>query len=257
MKAYYRLLQYEFSTWFRAIILLCIIAIITPLYLLNSAMKDYNEYAVIERFENIYASSGSIIVFLVCIAAACVYFLKTIYANYWGSKSVYMYLSLPVRRETIYFSKLTVFVICLLMLLGAQLISIRLGYEVVATKIEGLSEGRLTMTNGLFLSFIRSDFFRMIMPFGFSRVLSSICILLTIVTSLYYGALCERSKRYWWLLVIGAAVIIVVKVLNYRMNESLLIVTPSQLYPSSIMLLLLSGFFMWQSIRLIKNGAIA
>lgn len=257
MKAYYRLLQYEFSTWFRAIILLCIVAIIVPLYLLYSAVKDYNEYSVTERFENIYASSGSILVFLVCLAAACVFFLKTIYASYWGSKSIYMYLSLPVRRESIYFSKLTVFVICLLLLFGAQLISIKLGYELVLSKIESYGEGQFSMANGLFLAFIRSDFFRMIMPFSFSGVLSSICILLTIVTSLYYGALCERSKRYWWLTVIGAAVIIVLKVLSYRMSESLHIVTPSHLYPSSIILLLISGFFMWHSIKLIKNGAIA
>lgn len=257
MKKSYRLLQYEFSTWYRAIILICVAAILIPLYLMNEAVKDYNEYANHVRFEDIYVSSGCISVFLICFAAICGYFLKTIYAGYWGSKSIYTYLSLPVKRETIYFSKLIVFVICLLLLLGSHLISIKLGYEIVSSKIAGYSEGRFNISNGLFLAFIRSDFFRIIMPFSFSRALSSISLLLTIVTSLYYGALCERSRRYWGFAIVGAAFIIVVKVWSYRMSETSLLNPSSHLYSSSVMLLLISGFFMWHSIKLIKKGAIA
>jgi len=257
MKAYYRLLQYEFSTWLKAIILLCAVVIVVPLYLLYTSVKDYGEYSVHERFENIYASSGCIIVFLICAAAACGYFLKTIYAGYWGSKSIYMYLSLPVRRESIYFSKLVVFVICLLMLLGSQLISIKLGYDVVSAKFGSYGEGRFVMTNGLFLAFIRSDFFRIIMPLNMSRILSSASILFMIVTGLYYAALCERSKRYWGFVAIGAAVIVGIKVLSYRMSESYSYAAPSHLYISSTIMLVLSGFFIWHSIKLIKKGAIA
>ncbi|WP_339203819.1 hypothetical protein MHH56_21995 [Paenibacillus sp. FSL K6-3182] len=257
MRTFYRLLQYEFSTWLKAIMLLCTAVIVIPLYLLHMFVKDYGEYTIHERYENIYASSGCIIVFLLCIAAACGFFLKTIYAGYWGSKSIYMFLSLPVRRESIYFSKIVVFVICLLMLLGSQLISIKLGYDVVSAKFASYGEGRFSMTNGLFLAVIRSDFFRIIMPLNLSRILSSASILFMITTALYYGALCERSKRYWGFVAIGAAVIVAIKILSYRMSESYSYAAPSHLYISSSIMLILSGFFIWHSIKLIKKAAIA
>lgn len=257
MKAFYRLVQQEFQAWHRAIMLLCLGAILSPLALLAAATNDSRNGWAYQRFEDLYVSSGCILVFIVFMAAACGFFLKTFYAQYWGSKSVYTFLTLPVKRELVYASKLAVFISCLLMLIAANLISIRLGYGLVAARIDAYSEGQLTMHNGMFLAVIRSAFFRILLPLHFSRALSSVCMLIALATALYYGALCERSKKYWGISLIFAAFIIMINVLGSRMSESSDFYSVSGLYPSSAMLLVLSAFFVWHGSRLVKKGAIA
>lgn len=257
MIAFYRLVQNEFKAWHRAITLICLGAIVSQLGLLYSATRYSRAEWPYERFEDLYVSSGCVAVFLVFFAAACGFFLKTFYAQYWGSKSVYTYLTLPVKRETVYASKLAVFISCLLMLIAAQFISIRLGYGLFAARLDAYSEGQLSMRNGLFLAVIRSEFFRILLPLNVSRILSSLCILVALATALYYGVLCERSKKYWGIGIIIAAFFIMIKVLGYRMSETIYFSPPSGLYPSSVLLLILSGFFVWHGIRLMKRGAIA
>lgn len=257
MKGLYRLVNYEFSLWLRLILPLCAGAVVAPLFFLSSATKHYSEYTVNERFEDIYVSSGCTILFLVFLAIACAFFVKTVYAGYWGSKSVYTFLTLPVRRESLYFGKLIAFAACLLLLIAAQLVSIRLGYAIFAGKTGSYAEGEFVMHNGLFLSLIRSDFFRLLLPLTFSRILSSAAIFSVIVTGLYYGTLCERSRKYWGFAAIAAAMLIAINVLGYRLNEEIHMNDPKGLYVSSLSLLALGGFFVWHSLRIVKRGAIA
>jgi hypothetical protein len=232
-------------------------AIISPMLFLHAATRTYDKHTVVERFEDIYASSGIIIVFLVLLAILSAFFLKNIYAAYWGSKGIYTYLTLPVKREAYYFSKLLTFTVCLMMLLAAQLLGVMLGYSVAAANIGSIDEGQFLMNNGLFLAFIRSEFLRILLPLSFNGLLSSISIMIALITGLYYGALCERSKRYYGFIFIAAAVVFIINVLNYRMERPVYPDSFTNLYPSSVTLLLLSGLFMWHSISLIKRGAIA
>ncbi|XEC96185.1 hypothetical protein AB6A23_06395 [Paenibacillus tarimensis] len=256
MRGYYRLLNHEFSSMLRAVVFLCVGTIVSPLLFLNAAMKGYDRYSVHQRFEDIYASSGCIIVFLIYFAALCVFFLKSIYANYWGSKSIYTYLTLPVKREAVYFSKLSAFSVCMMMLLASQLVSVMLGYSLVTAKVASIHEGEYVMNNGLFLAFIRSDFLRLLLPLSFSGLLSTVSIGIALITGVYYGALCERSKRYWGFIFIVAALAVMINVLGKRTEQSFY--TPgNHLYLASAALLVLSGFFVWHSIRLMKKGAIA
>ncbi|GIP32658.1 hypothetical protein [Paenibacillus sp. J2TS4] len=257
LKGFYRLLNYEFSLMLRAVLLLSLGAILSPLMFLNVAMKDYTMYSVHERFEDLYVSSGCVIVFLIYFASLCAFFVKTFYAGYWGSKSIYTFLTLPVKREVVYFSKLSAFAIGVMVLLAAQLISVWLGYEMVAAKVGEWEGGKFVMANGLFLAFIRSAFLRMVLPLNINGFLSSVSILLTMITGFYYGVLCERSKRYWGFIFIVAAVVLLINVISYRMTPPAYYVVYKNLYLTSGMLFLLSGFFMWHSIRLIKRGAIA
>ena len=168
MKGFYRLFNLEFSKWLVFIALSCAAAIVLPPVLLVRQLKSYNEFTVNERFEEAFASSGGIFVFMILLALVCAFFLITVYADYWGGKSVYTYLTLPVKREALYFGKLTAFAACLLLLLASQLIGIRFGYALYAAKVASYGEGRFAMHNGYFLAMIRSDFFRLLLPLGFS-----------------------------------------------------------------------------------------
>jgi len=255
MKGFYRLTNREFAKWLWFIVPVCVAIIVAPLILLYRKLKPYNEYMVNERYEDVYASSGSILLFLVFLALVCAYFLLTIYADYWGGKSIYTYLTLPVGREALYLSKLTVFVTCLLLLLASQLIGIRLGYSLYADKVASYGDGTFVMNNGYFLAMIRSEFFRLLLPLSFSRMLSNLAILAALSTGLFYGAICERSRKFFGFAAVAAAAWIVMDAAGYRMGES--IHDNTGLYTSSGLLLALSVFFVWHSLSLIRRGAVA
>ncbi|WP_130614228.1 hypothetical protein [Cohnella abietis] len=257
MKGLYRLVNIEFMRWLLFLMLLCIAALVIPILIMNSAVNNYAMLHNHSRFEDLYIASGSAFLFPIFLALVCLYFLKTFYAGYWGSKSVYTYLTLPIRRESLYLSKLIVFMISLLLLILVQFVSIRLGYALFVNKAGDYIDGKFIMNNGLYLAFVRSDFFHLLLPFSFSRILSSCSMLLVITTGIYYAALCERSKKYWGVIALGAAALLLYRVLTYRLNESSHYFEPTSLYPSSLMLLLLSGFFLWHGLRMIKRGTIA
>lgn len=104
---------------------------------------------------------------------------------------------------------------------------------------------------------MRSDFFRLLLPLDFSRILSSCSMFLAIATGFYYAALCERSRKYWGFIAVGAAALILYKALVYRLNESVHYFEPRNLYPSSLMLLALSAFFISHGLSMMKRGTIA
>ncbi|MGZ9583119.1 hypothetical protein [Paenibacillus marinisediminis] len=257
MKGYYRLLNVELSVMLRAVLLLSLGTVITPLFLLRSAMYEPNTTHMIERFEDLYVSSGGMTAQFIFLAAFGAYFLKTIYASYWGSKSIYTYLTLPVRREMLYLSKLSAGILCLLLLLAAQLISMLISYQMFHSIVFNYSSGEHVMSNGLFLSFVRSEYVRLILPFSLKGAISTFAIIVTFVTGLYYGAICERSKRYWGYVVLFAAAILLFNVLTYRLSPPSELYSHKNLYLNSAVLLGLSGYFIWHSMRLIRRSAIA
>lgn len=254
---FYRLLNHEFGRWLPFIGLLCASAVIVPLLLLNSAAGDNGQLAIHPRYEDLYIAAGCPILFLLLLALLCAFFLITFYRGYWGGKSIYTYLTLPVRRGSLYFSKLTVFATCLLLLLAAQLISIRLGYSVVEHKLRSYENGQLVMHNGMFLAFVRSDFFRLLLPLNLSRLLSTFSMFAVVVTGFYYGALCERSRKYEGLAAIAAAAYLLYRTCAYRLTESDHEFVSRSLYPSSLMMLALCAFFVSHGLWLIRRGKIA
>lgn len=214
-------------------------------------------YAVHDRYEDIYMSSGSVLCLLIGLGMLCALFVIRQYAGYWGGKSIYTFLTLPVRREELYFSKLIAFIICLLFFVAAQIIGMRLGYSLVEGRAGAYGDSAFVMDNGLFLSIIRSSFQRILLPLGFQELLSTASIIITLTTGLYYGVLCERSKRYWSFILIGIAAIILFHTVSYRMNPYQYLGDYKNMYVQSSMLLGFSGLFIWHSIKLLKRSAIA
>ncbi|CAI6082802.1 hypothetical protein [Cohnella sp. JJ-181] len=257
MKGLYRLLNLEFGKWIVFAALLCAAAILAPLFLLYGQLESYSAYTVNERYENVYVSAGGVLLFGMFVALACAYFLVTVYADYWGSKSVYTYLSLPVRREALYLSKLGAFAICLLLLLAAQLIGIRLGYALYAAKVGSYEGGHFLMHNGFFLAMIRSEFFRLLLPLGLARIVSTLALFAVTTTGLYFGALSERSREYFGFAAIAFAAWIAFRVVAYRLGENEHILGDISLLYSSCLLFALSAVFVRQSLRIVKKGAIA
>jgi hypothetical protein len=257
MRAWYRLLDYEFRSMIHAAGLLSLGVIVTPLVLVRLEMKHYSAFSQQRRFEDLYADSGSILVFGIYFAALFAVFLAKVYGHYWGSKSIYTLLALPVRREAIYFGKLGAFAVCALLLWAAELLAVWWCYEYVAGRQAAAAEGRFVMENGLFLAFIRSEFLRLILPQSLIGWLSTSSLLLVNLTGVFYGALCERSKRYWGFIPAVIAAWWMIRTTLDRLDDPASAPTTAGLVTDSLVLLAFSAFFIWHSLRLIKKGAIA
>ncbi|WP_270171299.1 hypothetical protein [Paenibacillus sp. SYP-B4298] len=257
MKGYYRLLNAEFAAWLRAIILLCAGALGTPLLLIHAATNDYGPYTVVERYETLYVSSGAALTCGVYILLLLAYYVRSVYRAYSGSKSIYTFLTLPVRREALYAAKLTTAATALLLLLAAQGAGAWLGYELAAARAFRAGGEGYVMHNGWFLAVIRSEWFRMLLPFSFSRLLSTVAIAAALLTGTYYATLCERSRKLWGEVAVIAAVLLIIRVAGYRMSEPIYYGEPSGLYWSSALLLLLSAWFIGHSLQLLRRGTVA
>jgi len=246
----------QFSEMIIGVLLLCAGLIAASWLLVSYRIKDYNIYAVHERFEDIYNASGMPIVFLLCLLGVIALFIKSFYSAYWGSKSIYTLLTLPVKREILYLSKLCSFAISMLMLLCAQLVGFIMAYCYMELKVASYSEGQFDMTNGLFLAFIRSDLMRLLWPYDFVNILSTVSIFIVIIAGVYYIVICERSQRRWGVILMVIVSWLINIVVNIRLDtifnyDSLKII----LYSAT--LLVISAACVWHSIVLIKKGAIA
>lgn len=169
----YKLLNYEVSQHLLKVLIICAGAVVSPLILLNRATDHSNFY---KHFETIYESSGCIIVFAIFFAAICGICIQSFYSNYFGSKSIYALITLPMKREGIYFGKLISFFIYFLMFFAAQLISIFAAYGIASSKIAQWEGGKYLMNNGLFLAFLRSGFLRILLPLRLEGIVSTVSI---------------------------------------------------------------------------------
>lgn len=257
MKGFYRLLNIQFASMLPVLLILTAGMLLTPYMLLQSEIEHWNENSMHPRFESLYYSSGCKTALYGFIAAFCIYFLVKQYNAYWGSKSIYTYLTLPVRREAYYWSNLLSFIIGLLLLLAAHLVAIRWGYSAVVDHIGSYGGGKFVMHNGLFLAFIRSNFLKLILPWSISGWFASISVFLTAAIGLYYAFLCERSRNHWFIIFVFAAGLIIRHIVNAQLSAPSSEWTIGKLYMYSIILLVMSCFFIWHSIRLIRKGVIS
>lgn len=255
MKRFYRLLNAQFGELLRGVLLLCAGLIVASWLLVHFKIKEYSVYSVHERFEDIYRSSGMPIVFLICLLGVIALFVRSFYAAYWGSKSIYTLLTLPMKREVFYLSKLCSLAISLLLLLCAQLAGFISAYRYMEYTVSGYGNGQFKMTNGLFLAFIRSDLMRLIWPYGFVNMLSTISIFIVIITGVLYVILCERSDRKWGVAVMVTAFWLIYIIIIMRL-DAIINYDAVKIILCSAALLVISIACVWHSIVLLKKGAI-
>ncbi|GGG54893.1 hypothetical protein [Paenibacillus radicis (ex Gao et al. 2016)] len=257
MKGFYRLLNHETTMMLRGAVIISAAVLVISLILIQSVTGSVHENTVHPRFEELYKQSGSTLVFILGLAATCAWFAKSFYESYWGSKNIYTMLTLPVRREAYYLGKLGAFLICLSLLFAAQMATIWLGYSLMDAKFAAHVDASYTMTNGLLLALVRSSFLRLFFPLHFGDWLLLGSLLISLASGLYYGLICERSKRFWGLIFIAAAMIIGIRAVNQKMADTFFFSSYTGLYIGSILLIALTAWFVWHSIRLVRRGFIA
>lgn len=259
MKKMYYLLNHEFRGLYRIVAVICIVLIALQQFLMIKSMDYYQNR--FERYELLFSKSGCIIVFLVCFFILCGLCIFNVYSNYIESKSIYTLLTLPLPREYIYFSKLITYMVCFLTLLASQIISACTGYGIISVFISshGTVENiDLPVNNGLFLAFIRSDFFRIILPFGFRSFLSSFAMFTGLVCTVYYAAILERSRRYFRFSVVILSLSLIIFSLIHRINSLAMLGLYENDYINVLTaaLFLTTAFIIYDSLRLIKKSAV-
>jgi len=254
LKKIYFLLNHEMRGMYKTVTAVCLSLIVLQQVLIIKSLDYYpNRF---ERFELLFAKSGAVMVFLVCLFILCGLCIYNVYSNYIESKSVYTLFTFPIPREYVFFSKLITHAVCFLILVASQIISAAAGYGIYCFYNSSLHINGLTAkaNNGLFLAFIRSDFFRILLPFGLKSLLSSAALFINLVCTLYYAVICERSRRYFRFAIVILNLSLIIYSLIYRMN----ILTASGFYINvlSVVLFLTAIFAVYDSLRLIKKSAV-
>ena len=258
LRKFYYLVNHELRSLYRFTLCVCILLVALQQFFLLRSMEDYmNRF---ERFEDLLSKSGAIVIFLVSFAVLSVLCVRNVYSNYMDSKSIYTLLTLPQKREYLYFAKIIAFTASFLALFAAQVASACLGYRVIAWYLAGkqFPEGvSLPIRNGLFLAFVRSEFLRLILPLGLKSIVSNAAVFMSFVCSLYYAALCERAARYAGFAAVLLNIGLIVYVLNYRITALTIIGGAYRdMYLFSGFMLCVTLFIVYDSIRLIKRSAI-
>jgi hypothetical protein len=260
MRAWYRLFNHEIVSMIRAAGLIGIGMVVFPFLLVRFRIVQEVNLSQTSRFEDLYADAGGTLVFGVGLAAMLAFFLARVYGHYghYGkTKSIDTLLALPVRREAIYFARIGAFAVCLLLVWAAELIGVQGCYAYAAAQPTATDDGRFATANGLFLAFVRSPFLRLILPQSPIGWLSTWSLLLVLLTGVYYGALCERSRRYWGFIPLGVAAAWMIRALTMRLDDPASAPAVSEMAVDSAALIAFSAFFMWHSLQLIKKGAVA
>ncbi|WP_438434111.1 hypothetical protein [Gorillibacterium sp. sgz500922] len=254
----YRLYRYEFGRMLPLVLGLATATLVLTPWLVRGQTKGWNPYSLLTRYEAVLAASGATNLFFLLFVVLLAGFLVQVYREYFRSKGVYTWMTLPADRSALYFGKLLALITAALVLLAAELLAVRLGYGTFSDRMRQAAE-REPMTNGLYLAFIRSDYLRLLLPLTPSRILSSAALFFVLLTGVYYAALCERSREWKGLAAVIAVLLYGLRLLSYRLAESgpAHQYQPRTLYSSSLLLILLAAGFVAHSIWLIKKGAIA
>jgi hypothetical protein len=256
------LTDFEMRQLAKPVLAILIFLLLAQQVLLGIAAEKYYNYIPYEEF---FASSGAIIVFYLAFAACCGACLLSVLYNYHDSKSIYTLMTLPQDRRLMYFSKLLSGLLAFLLLICTQLASAVLGYMLFAPRIRVVIQEPIIgatvhfrhAVNGLFLAFVRSDFFRLVFPLGPESLISTMAILISFLCGLYYAIYCERSKKYARISLFAAQIGYCIYLINYRINAREFFTQSQNLYIHSLILILAAGYFMWSSIRLIRRSAVS
>ncbi len=253
----YKLVNYEFGVIIGRLLLICSAMILVTIFMLNSAISKLSPHAPIRPYEKLYLQTGGHFLFLSAFVLLLILFAHSIRSAYnGGSKSIYTFLTLPLPRQWHYWSKLSAFFIGVLLLYAAQLLTYSLGYSMYENHVSQYSNIGLLVHNGYFLSFIRSDFIRFLVPLSIPRLLSWLSLIITPLCGLYYFQLAVQSKIKPGLIVLPFVPYFYINMMAVQLFMPNGFEVKHLIQPSLI-LLAINLFFIFHSSWIIKKGAAA
>ena len=249
MRKWYHLLNEEFSGILKPLLVICLFNTAGQLLLVKIRARDFE--ALISRFENLYISSGSVILFTICLLAVVGLFVIAFYRHYWGSKSIYTLMTLPVSRSKIYLAMFVSNCLGLMLFYLLNFVTVFLSYCLYVSELNNFSSGKAyIMNNGLFLGLVRSDVFRMIFPLTLDGQLFLAIAFLLIPAAVLFSVISERGLRYSNLILSGISIFLIVVGISQGIAST---VTTLVNVLMTILLVLLVAI----SIRLVNKNSIS
>lgn len=202
MKNFYRLCRFQFWNIGIKSFFVCIALLLFQLIAFSNQFFGSGI-----RLEQFMQRSGYSTMFFIALALILIIIAVSVYERYLGSKSIYTVMSLPVGKAHIYFSFIIPGIIAILMLCFTQIISVHISYQITLYKM-AYARGMFSsiapmqpikvdyMNNAVFLSFVRYDYLRLLLPLNLLDLARSVSLLVAPVITVIYFAFCERSRKY-------------------------------------------------------------
>ncbi|MDQ2086930.1 hypothetical protein RBH29_10875 [Herbivorax sp. ANBcel31] len=217
MKKLLYLINFEIGMQIKKILIItAVMFLVQSIAIMLVSSVDKNSYL---RFEELLSMSGIPIMFVLALGVILVFSAFSFYRDFVDGKSIYALLTLPQKREYIFYSKTASSVISVFMLWAAQFGSIFICYGIYNASTYGVPK----VHNALLLAFTRSDFLRVLFPLDTLYFVITALILLTFVIFAVFVAIAERSKKYKYMFVplpwvLGMLMFSVFPLYSYRYN---------------------------------------
>lgn len=202
MKGFYKLSSFQFWSIGVKTFFICIALLVFQIVSFSNQLFGSGI-----RLEQFMQRSGFDMMFMIAYVLILAVIVISVYQKYFGSKSIYTIMSLPVSRASIYLSFIIPGVIAVLMLCLTQIANVFICHQITLDKLayhSGMLSSTITtqpvkvdyMNNDIFLAFVRYDYLRLLLPLSLFDLARSLCLLIAPVVTLVFTALCERSKKY-------------------------------------------------------------
>ncbi len=192
-----KLVRFELERRLTLVLILADAAFAAPTAAVYGYIKTGGVINRYVKFEDAFTGGGGPIYFYVLLAILVFIIIRAVYADFVDSKSIYTLLSLPVKRQNLFFAKLLAFYAWLVMLLAATYSGTIFSYSVfrmIVNSALSYTPGGYSFRNGFLLALIRLPFFKLVMPISPQGCLLSVTLAVTLVCSVFFLALCERAR---------------------------------------------------------------
>ncbi|MFD2117375.1 hypothetical protein ACFSTH_10045 [Paenibacillus yanchengensis] len=257
MKRFYRLLHYEVYHLLKYVAVISIALIASSLWLIGLELKNYSFSNTFERYEHLYTNSGSVWLFTLAFIALLLVIAYSFQVPFSKrGRSIYTLLTLPLHRSFIYFAKLLAAFIAILLLYCAQLITFIAGYYMMEMALGNYNNGILSMDNGLYLAFLRLPLFHLLWPKTPLVLFVVVSSCLVLITAIMRTILHFISDRHLTTHLFLLPVIISFTHLFLDLRVFPIYYDERSMIINAIVLTLASLFFIWDSLQLIRKGAV-
>lgn len=243
MKGLYKLCDYQFRNLFVKVLSVCI-----GLFVVQVAAFSSQLFGSGIRFEQFMQHAGFSTMFLAAYLLILISIALSVYQRYFGSKSMYTLMALPVSPKVLYLSFLLPAVVSVLMLCFTQIASVYICYFIL---IKIKMTQTVFMNNALFLSFIRYDYLRLFLPLNLLDWVRSLTLIVVPEITVIFMAFSERSRQY-----IGALPILFQIIWLWEIANSVSEVSPAKFFGSILICLALAVFQVFLSVRMLKKKSI-
>ncbi|MDQ2087440.1 hypothetical protein RBH29_13490 [Herbivorax sp. ANBcel31] len=190
MKKLHYLINFEMRMQIKkTLIIIAVMLLVQSIAIISVSSVEKNSHL---RFEELLSMSGVAIIFFIALGAILVLGAFRFYRDFVGGKSIYTLLTLPGKKDYIFYSKAVATVINVFMLWAAQFASVYICYGLYNASTYGVPR----LHNALLLAFARSDFLRFFFPLDAAHFIVTALILLTLAVYAVLIAISERSKKY-------------------------------------------------------------